>query len=667
MKTNLYFLTLLSLFFMVSCKDDDPTGPIIPDPDDPVDPVFVYIDPNINDGVIDFEEFGPSFEADTKENDQRDNGGNWSVFGGSDTADVSISYAENPDKTEPNTSDQVLKIDEPELNNEWAGFYFKLAEGMNFPEGKEAIKLDVWAPAETVVSIKLEDEFVNGTDGKKATGDIFVTKQNDGWETLVFNIPEGKDEDGVYNTFVIIMTRYVTTAGISYLDNIDYSTPAEVIIPDAPTTAPSAPTYAASEVISIFSDEYTSPEGINLNPNWGQATVVTEETIADNTVLKMASLNYQGIEIDPALDLSAKTKLHLDYFTGDASALNFFLISPDGDDANTDAEQKEYALDVTTSPGEWNSIDIDLSHFSDVVDLSNVIQLMVTGNGTVYFDNIYFFGGGAMSGTQFTPDYNGNFGNVAAPGATNEYLFQTGAETWAGWANIATGFDYQFPYGGKVTFTASSAAPADLYFKFEKDAHPDVEPNFSSATVTVDGAAKEYTVYLQPQPAANSYKSALFYLITQDVTVTMTDVVITIFDSLPSGVNFTPDYNGNFGNVAAPGATNEYLFQTGAETWAGWANIATGFDYQFPYGGKVTFTASSAAPADLYFKFEKDAHPDVEPNFSSATVTVDGAAKEYTVYLQPQPAANSYKSALFYLITQDVTVTMTDVVITVFE
>ena len=660
MKTNLYFLTLLSLFFMVSCKDDDPTGPIIPDPDDPVDPVFVYIDPNINDGVIDFEEFGPSFEADTKENDERDNGGNWSVFGGSETADISISYAENPDKTEPNTSDQVLKIDEPELNNEWAGFYFKLAEGMNFPEGKEAIKLDVWAPAETVVSIKLEDEFVNGTDGKKATGDIFATKQNDGWETLVFNIPEGKDEDGVYNTFVIIMTRYVTTAGISYLDNIDYSTPAEVIIPDAPTTAPSAPTYAASEVISIFSDEYTSPEGINLNPNWGQATVVTEETIADNTVLKMASLDYQGIEITPALDLSAKTKLHLDYFTGDSTNLSFFLISPG-------PQEKGYELDVTTTPGEWNSIDIDLSHFSDVVDLSDVFQLKVVGNGTVYFDNIFFFGGGAMSGTQFSPSYTGAFGNVAPP-TDNEFIFgSTGTESWAGWANEAAGADLSFPNGGKVTFTASSAAAANLYFKFENDAYPNVDPNFSSAEVTVDGAATEYTVYLQPQPAANSYKSLLFYLVTQDVAVTLTDVVITAFDSLPSGVNFSPSYTGAFGNVAPP-TDNEFIFgSTGTESWAGWANEAAGADLSFPNGGKVTFTASSAAAANLYFKFENDAYPNVDPNFSSAEVTVDGAATEYTVYLQPQPAANSYKSLLFYLVTQDVAVTMTDVVVTVFE
>ena len=90
---NLYILTLLSLFFMVSCKDDEPTGTIIIEPEDPTDSVFVYVDPNINDGVIDFEEFGPSFEDDTKEDVERSNGGNWSEFGGTEEATISIEYA----------------------------------------------------------------------------------------------------------------------------------------------------------------------------------------------------------------------------------------------------------------------------------------------------------------------------------------------------------------------------------------------------------------------------------------------------------------------------------------------------------------------------------------------------------------------------------------------
>ena len=38
--------------------------------------------------------------------------------------------------------------------------FTKLEEGMNFPDGKEAIKVDIWSPAGTQVLIKPEDEMV---------------------------------------------------------------------------------------------------------------------------------------------------------------------------------------------------------------------------------------------------------------------------------------------------------------------------------------------------------------------------------------------------------------------------------------------------------------------------------------------------------------------------
>jgi hypothetical protein len=532
MKTNIYILTLLSLFFIVSCKDDDSTGTIVIDLEDPTDTVFVFVDPNINDGVIDFEEFGPSFEDETREDEDRSNGGNWSEFGGTDEAIISVEYADNPDKNEPNTSDRVLKVTEPELNNEWAGFYFKLQEGMNFPEGKEAIKVDVWSAAGTQVSIKLEDELKNGSDGKKDTGDIFATKQQDGWETLVFNIPDGKVENGVYNTFVVIMTRFETAAGVSYLDNIDFSTPAEVIIPDAPTTAPAAPTYAADGVISIFSDAYTSPDGINLNPSWGQSTVVSEVVIADNTVLLYDNLNYQGTERTPALDVSSQTKIHIDFFTGNATALQFFLISPDGDDADDAAEEKAYDLDVTTAPGEWNSADIDLSHFSDVVDLSEVFQLKVVGNGTVYLDNIFFYGGGSQSGTNSSAVYSGTFNGTIYDAENGTFEFPSAAESYAGFANNASDiYPLSFPNGGKVTFNGATAGTdIEIYFRFEANPYPNTEPSFNSANVTVSGTeSAEYTVELPPQ-GNNTFNSAIFYLVTRDQVLTASDFVITSYD-----------------------------------------------------------------------------------------------------------------------------------------
>lgn len=386
MKSYIFKLSLFSLFIFFSCAEDDDQGEIIIDPVDPGTPVFIEADPNLNDGVITFEETGPSFSAENMQPEDR-SVGNWSRFGGDDeNGHITIAYVENPNKTAPNESDNVVEVTEPAGVQSWAGFYFMLSEKINFPAGKEAIKLDFHSPGPGHnVLLKLEDELANGTEEKKSTGDFFAVTEGTGWETLVFNVPEGKIEDGAYNTMTMILGYGLSNdAEVKYyIDNIDFATPKEVIIPDAPTTAPDAPSTPADQVISIFSDAYTDVEGTDFNPDWGQSTAVSFEEIASNNVMKYEGLNYQGTAFASALDVSGKTKLHVDYFTGDSTTLNFFLIS--------DGAEKAFALDVT-NVGEWNSVDIDLSHYSDVVDLTGVIQFKVDGNGTVYFDNIYFYG-----------------------------------------------------------------------------------------------------------------------------------------------------------------------------------------------------------------------------------------------------------------------------------
>jgi len=150
-------------------------------------------------------------------------------------------------------------------------------------------------------------------------------------------------------------------------------------------TAAVAPTLNASGVLSIFSDSYTDVADTDFNPNWGQSTAVSKKDLDGNTVLKYANLNYQGTAFAAALNVSSYTSLHIDYWTADANALNFFLISSD---KGSGAVEKAKGLDLTNL-GQWNSIDILLSDFSPV-DLSDIIQFKVDGNGTVYFDNIYF-------------------------------------------------------------------------------------------------------------------------------------------------------------------------------------------------------------------------------------------------------------------------------------
>ncbi len=161
-----------------------------------------------------------------------------------------------------------------------------------------------------------------------------------------------------------------------YLDNIFFWK-----LPLVPTVAAPTPTYPAADVISIYSDAYTNVAGSDYNPNWGQATVVTQPLIAGNTTLLYSGLNYQGLQFGSNQNVSAKTFLHLDYYTANSTQLRIFLISPG-------PVETPFVLTVPTSGG-WNSIDIPLSTFAPV-DLTNVFQMKFDGNGTIYLDNILF-------------------------------------------------------------------------------------------------------------------------------------------------------------------------------------------------------------------------------------------------------------------------------------
>lgn len=671
----LSLIALVAILFTVSCgKDDDNTGTIVIEtPDETEEPVFIAADPDINAGVITFETTGPSFDLANAQPDDRSQG-NWGFFGTVGENSITVSYSANPDATGVNTSGNVIKVTEPVGVESWAGFYFMLENAITFPSGQEAIALDFYSPAAGHnVLLKLEDGLANGTDGKKSTGDLFAVTTGTGWETLVFNIPEKNGErNGIYNTVTMILGYNVTNAAeVSYhVDNFRFSTPAEVVIAAAPTTAPSLPTYDPSSVISIFSDQYPTVVS-NFNPNWGQSTVVSTETIADNTVLKYENLNYQGTEITPAIDVSGKARLHIDYFSGDATTLDFFLISPDGDDEGDAPEEVAYSLDVTTAPGEWNSVDIDLSHFASVVDLSDVFQIKVAGNGTVYFDNIYFYGGGSDSGTDSVGQFDGTFGG-ATVNASSTYNFPSGADDWGGFANNNTDmYPLAFPHGGRITFTASAAAEdVAVYFRFERLPYPDVDPAFSTGQVTVSGSeATEYTIEIQPQDEANTFSSALMYLVTRDAEVTITNIVIREYDAPRSGTNYSPDYSGTFGG-ATVNASGTFNFPAGADDWGGFANNnADIYPLSFPNGGRITFNAATeGTDVEVYFRFERLPYPDVEPSFNTANTTISGTeVTAYTVEIPPQDASNTYSSALFYLVTRDANVTVTDFVITSFD
>lgn len=152
-------------------------------------------------------------------------------------------------------------------------------------------------------------------------------------------------------------------------------------IPTTPSVAAPTPTHPAGSVISVFSDSYTNVAGSDLNPNWGQATVVSQVSIAGNNTLRYSGLNYQGLQLGSSQNVTGMTHLHIDYFTPNSTALNAYLISPG-------PVETAKVLAVPTG-GAWVSLEIPLTDFSPV-NLANIIQFKFDGNGDIYLDNIYF-------------------------------------------------------------------------------------------------------------------------------------------------------------------------------------------------------------------------------------------------------------------------------------
>ncbi len=249
------------------------------------------------------------------------------------------------------------------------------------------LHLDVYIPSAIAAGANFRVRVVDfGADGVFGGG-------NDTGHTSTYTVPTLVSQNWIsLNIPFTSMTGLSSRAHIGqiifegtnipnfYTDNIYFYNNGSVI-PSVPATAAPTPTTPAANVISVFSNAYTNVAGSDLNPNWGQATVTTQVSIAGNNTLKYAGLNYQGLQLGSAQNVASKNFLHLDYYSANSTSLKVYLISPG-------PVETPYTLTVP-SIGGWNSIDIPLSSFAPV-NLSNVIQLKFDGNGDIYLDNIYF-------------------------------------------------------------------------------------------------------------------------------------------------------------------------------------------------------------------------------------------------------------------------------------
>ena len=557
-------LALILVLTVVSCEKDDPTPEVQATCDDGIqngdetgidcggscsacEEPETMAAPDLNLAPIDMEEtgYGPDFDS-SKENNDSNPTGTWGVFGTDAANKIALSIVDNPNPT-GNTSAHVLSIVEQADQEKWQGFFFDLESKVAFSGTNTAISVDVHSVrAGQRVMVKLEDK----TNASANTGEIIVATVGTGWETVVFNL--SADYNGLFDRIVFIMDYGVVNDAVAnhYMDNIRVSAPAETTgggggEESAPTEGPTAPTADAADVVSIFSDSYTDVTVDTWQTGWSNVGAYEEVDLGGNTVKKYSDLTFVGIEtVSAQVDASGMTHFNLDMWSANVTEFKIKLVdfgatggySGDGGDGQGDDVEDEYTIS-TPAQGEWVTVSLSLAEaFPGLTTTGNIAQLILSaapgGEADVYIDNAYFStdgsNGGGAAGT-YAPEYTGVFGGATKEG--DVYTFPTGAETWAGFANENTAiYPLAFPNGGSITFTASSAgADVGVSFRFERLPHPDVDPAFNTAKATVSGTtATEYTIEIPAQDAANTFRSALMYLDTRDVGVTITNIEITV-------------------------------------------------------------------------------------------------------------------------------------------
>ena len=144
-----------------------------------------------------------------------------------------------------------------------------------------------------------------------------------------------------------------------------------------------APTRAAVNVFSIYSDVYTAGTNMAIG-GWGQKTKIEEVNLSEtDKAFYCTGSNYMGWELNANVAIAQLANypyLHMDIYVAEAASIMFQPIWGAG------------GMATFTLTAGWNSLDIDLAEKYNGIDLAKIFQLKWDGMpSTCYFDNVYFY------------------------------------------------------------------------------------------------------------------------------------------------------------------------------------------------------------------------------------------------------------------------------------
>lgn len=342
----------------------------------------------------------------------------------------------------------------------------------------KTVDVDIYSTTAINILARGEDKVFNTAPVTAAD----MMHNGTGWETLTFNFNDPKDGQSAANgqySQISFFTCWVgnnagnngdnnnwndATSGITfYVDNITAVAGTALPIPTCtdgiqnqgetgvdcggpcaacpvpPTTpAPTPPARPAADVVSIYSDAYTT--GITFDAfdaNWCGSPAYTEVMISgNNTLQKSAGIECHGINFESdRQDLSGFTHLHFDFYTTDTDLVGdvFNTKLVDWGFAPTNASQTalEVLVNTGTNPAivanTWISVDMDITSLGGSV-FGNLTRTDVAEFGittafvdNVWYDNIYLHKNTLLS----TEDFNKITFNVYPNPTQNNWTIKT--------------------------------------------------------------------------------------------------------------------------------------------------------------------------------------------------------------------------------------------------
>ncbi len=328
----------------------------------------------------------------------------WSTFEAPQGAsDPDFNVVANPFADEANPSDNVAEIAIEYPSSEPWG-----QAGCESQHGADLGAFSFTSENSTVTLQFYQVGFASNVALKFATPEgaaffeqIFTNDLSDQWVTATFDMSEWIGDPLGQPDQIIFFPSYGPreTGHTVYFDNVVFGEAGPS--PDDPQEPAPDPTVDEDLVLSVYSDTYQNNvvSDFNFNAFQGGGTV-SEIQIQGNNTGKIEGLTFYGAEWTAA-DVSEFDFVHLDYYATTSTAFNFYIIDQNAGIPGGAPEEPRFAFgpggDAPLVQGEWVSVDMPLEHFLDFptgpfnFNLENIFQWKFDGNGTLYFDNVYFF------------------------------------------------------------------------------------------------------------------------------------------------------------------------------------------------------------------------------------------------------------------------------------